>query len=157
MLSGPPSGGGSGGSTPTSPAGGSSPSPAAGNPALGGSTHIPLVHNPDGTITSTDPAWKHLIDRESGGRNIGQQITDSNGGPGSPNAAQGYFQITPATWKANGGEKYGPSPMGATAEQQAEIAEAIFRKNPSGSDWGAGLSGREDPAALQRALQQQQR
>jgi hypothetical protein len=113
---------------------------------------VPIIKNPDGTITSSDPAWKHLIDRESGGRNIGQGITDANGGPGSPNAAQGYFQITPATWKSHGGEKYAPNPMAATPEQQAAVAADIFRANPSGSDWGAGLSGREDPHALASGL-----
>lgn len=114
---------------------------------------VPLVQKPDGTWTSSDPAWAHLINRESGGNpGIHQQITDANGGPGSPNAAQGLFQFTPATWAAHGGGKYGPSPANATPQQQAEIAMNLIKSNPSGSDWGAGLAGREDAGALLRAV-----
>ncbi|WP_104150835.1 transglycosylase family protein, partial [Mycobacterium intracellulare] len=109
---------------------------------------VPLVQTASGTWTSPNPAWAHLIQRESSGRNIGQQITDANGGPGSPNAAQGLFQITPATWAAHGGTQFAPNPLAATPQQQAQIAAKILQGNPSGSDWGAGLPGRENAAAL---------
>ena len=124
-------------------------------PANGGGTPgakmAPITVNPDGTISSPDPTWQHLITRESGGRNIGQQITDANGGPGSPNAAQGYFQITPDTWRANGGEEFAPNPMAATPEQQAQVAARILGSDPGA--WGFYRhEGREDPAALSAAL-----
>lgn len=118
-----------------------------------GERTIPLKRNPDGTYGSTDPAWNHLIQRESGGRNIQQQINDANSGG---NEAEGYFQITPETWKANGGSKYAKTPMGATAEQQAEIAAKIFDKS-GGSPWGAGLSGRESESALRAGITRSQR
>lgn len=113
---------------------------------------VPLIQNPDGTWTSTDPAWAHLIARESGGINTPQQITDANGGPGSPNAAQGLFQITPDTWRRHGGTEFAPTPLQATPQQQAIVAARILQANPSGSDWGAGLPGREDPKALLAGL-----
>jgi len=115
---------------------------------------IPLKQNPDGTWTSTNAAWAALIARESGGNpTIGQQIADANGTPGSPNAAQGLFQITPETWRRAGGDRFAASPSEATPEQQAIIAAAIFNNNPKlGGDWGAGLPGREDPAALRDGL-----
>lgn len=111
----------------------------------------PIIVNPDGSISSPDPAWNHLLQRESGGRNIPQGITDSNGGPGSPNAAQGYFQITPDTWKGNGGLDFAPSPMQATAEQQATVAGRIFAAR-GGQPWGAGSPGRESEDALRAGL-----
>ena len=40
----------------------------------------------------------------------------------------------------------------ATPEQQAAVAADILRKNPSGSDWGAGLAGRENAQALLKGL-----
>lgn len=114
---------------------------------------IPLKQNPDGTWTSTNAAWAALIARESGGNpTIGQQIADANGTPGSPNAAQGLFQITPETWRRAGGDRFAASPSEATPEQQAIIAAAIFNGNPKlGGDWGAG-PGREDPEALRDGI-----
>ncbi|WP_136244401.1 transglycosylase family protein [Mycobacterium intracellulare] len=113
---------------------------------------VPLVQTAAGAWTSPNPAWAHLIGRESSGRNIGQQITDANGGPGSPNAAQGLFQITPATWAAHGGTEFAPNPLAATPQQQGQIAARILQSNPSGSDWGAGLPGRENAAALLQGI-----
>lgn len=111
---------------------------------------VPLTQNPDGTWTSPNAAWAHLIARESGGRaNIVQQIKDANSGG---NEAQGLFQITPMTWAAHGGTNFAPSPNQATPQQQAAIAAAILKANPSGSDWGAGLPGRENAAALMAGL-----
>lgn len=148
---------------PGSIAGGGTPgsTPSFAPPDTGGmppaNTHpsgfsVPLAQNPDGTWTSPNSSWAHLIQRESGGRNIGQQITDSNGGPGSPNAAQGLFQITPQTWRGHGGTAFAPTPLSATPQQQAEIAARILQSNPSGSDWGAGMSGRESAGGLLAGL-----
>jgi hypothetical protein len=111
---------------------------------------VPIVQTAGGKWTSPDPAWAHLINRESGGNpSIIQGIIDANSGG---NEAQGLFQITPATWRSHGGSKYGPNPGQASPSQQAEIAANIFRANPSGSDWGAGLSGRESASALSAGL-----
>lgn len=119
---------------------------ASGKPGV---RSIPLKKNPDGTYGSTDPAWDHLIQRESGGKaDIVQQISDANSGG---NEASGLFQIAKGTWAANGGTKYAPTAGEATPEQQSEIAAAIFDKS-GGSPWGAGLSGREDEAALRAGI-----
>jgi hypothetical protein len=115
----------------------------------GGGGGVPLMQNADGTWTSPNPAWAQLIKRESGGINQRQKITDVNSGG---NEAEGLFQITPATWRSHGGTKYAPSAISATPQQQAEIAAEIFRSNPSGSDWGAGLPGRENASALAAGL-----
>ena len=140
-------GGGGGGASSSGGGGGSSSGPVGPIDASGG---IPLVQKSDGSWTSSDPAWAHLINRESGGNaSITQQIHDVNSGG---NEAQGLFQITPATWKGNGGSQYGDNPGQATPQQQAEVARNIFTKNPSGSDWGAGISGREDASALANGL-----
>lgn len=111
---------------------------------------VPLTMNPDGTWTSPSPAWAHLIMRESGGDPaIVQQIIDVNSGG---NEAEGLFQITPATWRTHKGDEFAPSPRLATPQQQAIVAARIFVANPSGSDWGAGLPGREDPSELAAGL-----
>jgi hypothetical protein len=143
-----PNGGGSGGGA-TSPAPGTSPSTTPGATPSGGTAlpaggGVPLVKNPDGSYTSSDPAWAHLINRESGGRNIIQAPSTKDVNTGG-NEAFGIFQITPGTWTAHGGQG---SVYNSTPEQQAQVAADIFRKNPSGSDWGAGLTGREDAAGL---------
>lgn len=111
---------------------------------------VPLVDNGDGTWTSPSRAWAHLIMRESGGNpTIIQQITDVNSGG---NEAEGLFQITPRTWRAHHGEEFAPTARLATPQQQALVAARIFTANPSGSDWGAGLPGREDPGELAAGL-----
>lgn len=107
---------------------------------------VPLTQNVDGTWTSPSPAWAHLITRESGGDpTIIQQIIDVNSGG---NEAEGLFQITPRTWLAHGGDEFAATPRLATPQQQAIVAARIFTRNPSGSDWGAGLPGREDANQL---------
>ncbi|EFG75294.1 Transglycosylase-like domain protein [Mycobacterium parascrofulaceum ATCC BAA-614] len=111
---------------------------------------VPLVDNGDGTWGSSSPAWDHLIKRESSGNpTIIQQIIDVNSGG---NEAEGLFQITPRTWQANGGTEFAPSPRLATPQQQALVAARIFTRNPSGSDWGAGLPSREDAQQLAAGL-----
>ncbi|QTF81433.1 lysin A [Mycobacterium phage TarsusIV] len=111
---------------------------------------VPLVQNANGTWTSPSPAWAHLIMRESSGNpTIIQQIHDVNSGG---NEAEGLFQITPRTWKAHNGTEFAPSARFATPQQQAIVAARIFTRNPSGSDWGAGLPGREDAKQLAAGL-----
>jgi len=116
-------------------------------PPIDGS--VPLVQNPDGTWTSSNPEWAKLIARESGGRNIRQQIIDANSGG---NEAEGLFQITPATWRAHGGADFAPNALAASVQEQAAVAARILRGNPTGSDWGAGLPGRENAADLLAGL-----
>lgn len=61
-----------------------------------------------------------LLRNESGGRNIANTHEGTSSGQ-----AQGYFQITTGTWNDFGGRKYAANPMGASYEQQAEIASKI--------------------------------
>lgn len=111
---------------------------------------VPVIQKADGTWTSPSPAWAHLIMRESSGNpTIIQQITDVNSGG---NEAEGLFQITPRTWRAHGGDEFAPSARLATPQQQAIVAARIFTRNPSGSDWGAGLPGRENAQQLAAGL-----
>lgn len=144
----------SGGSS-GSPSVSSSPSMSAPSSAPKASSvdTIALKKNPDGTYAATDPEWNKLIQRESGGRaDIVQQVQDANSGG---NEASGLFQIAKGTWAANGGTKYAPTAGQATAEQQAEIAAAIFNKS-GGSPWGSGAGqnfGREDEAKLRAGIQ----
>jgi hypothetical protein len=97
---------------------------------------VPISPAGGGLWTSPNPAWAHLIMRESSGRpNITQSagVVDVNTGW---NEAEGLFQITPETWAAHGGEKFGTKHPGmATPEQQAEVAADIFRAHPDGRDW----------------------
>ncbi|QJD50212.1 lysin A [Mycobacterium phage Iwokeuplikedis] len=111
---------------------------------------VPLVAKANGRWGSSSPAWDHLIMRESSGNpTIIQQIIDVNSGG---NEAEGLFQITPKTWRAHNGTEFAPSARLATPHQQAIVAARIFTRNPSGSDWGAGLPGREDPKQLAAGL-----
>jgi hypothetical protein len=128
---------------PGSAGGGQVPGQPAGVP--------PIVVHPDGTISSPNPEWQRLLTRESGGRNVLQG--DIPGDPNvGPNKAQGYFQITPDTWRSNGGEQFAPNPMAATPEQQAIVAGRIFAAR-GGQPWGAVPGGgREDEAALRAGL-----
>lgn len=145
------------GSTGSTTSGGSTGATTTTGAAPGGTINaastsdtIPLKKNPDGTYSSTDPAWDHLIQRESGGKaDIVQQVQDVNSGG---NEASGLFQIALGTWKANGGEKFAPSAGQATPEEQAIVAAEIFNKN-GGSPWGAGLNGRESEEELRKGIQ----
>ncbi|ALF02150.1 lysin A [Mycobacterium phage LadyBird] len=111
---------------------------------------VPLVSKGNGRWGSSSPAWDHLIMRESSGDpTIIQQIIDVNSGG---NEAEGLFQITPKTWRAHNGTQFAASARLATPQQQAIVAARIFVRNPSGSDWGAGLPGREDPKQLAAGL-----
>lgn len=111
---------------------------------------VPLTRKANGMWTSPSPAWAHLIMRESGGNpTIIQQIIDVNSGG---NEAEGLFQITPATWRAHQGTDFAATPRLATPQQQAIVAARIFTRNPTGSDWGAGLAGRENAAELAAGL-----
>lgn len=107
---------------------------------------VPIYQAPDGSWHSSNPAWEHLIQRESSGRNIRQEISDANSGG---NEAFGIFQITPSTWAANGGQG---SVYDSTPQEQAAVAARILQRNPSGSDWGAGMAGRENASALLAGL-----
>ncbi|MEV5360566.1 transglycosylase family protein [Micrococcus luteus] len=113
---------------------------------------IPLISRGNGRWGSPSPAWDHLINRESSGiPDIIQSpnVVDVNTGG---NEAEGLFQITPKTWKGAGGLDFAPSARRATPQQQAVVAARIFTRNPSGSDWGAGRPGREDPRELAAGL-----
>lgn len=111
---------------------------------------VPLVSRGNGRWGSPSPAWDHLINRESSGDfTVIQKIIDVNSGG---NEAEGGFQITPATWRANGGLEFAQSPRLATPQQQAIVAARIFTRNPSGSDWGAGRPGRESASDLAAGL-----
>jgi N-acetyl-anhydromuramyl-L-alanine amidase AmpD len=111
---------------------------------------VPLVSRGNGRWGSPSPAWDHLINRESSGiPNIIQQIHDVNSGG---NEAEGLFQITPNTWRRHNGADFAPTARRATPQQQAIVAARIFTRNPSGSDWGAGRPGREDPRQLAAGL-----
>lgn len=150
-VPGVPSAGGKGGWFPGQQAP-SSGTPPANPPAQtqgGPGGGIPLVQKPDGTWTSSDPAWAALIKRESGGSLTVPNLTDSNAAAGHPSL--GLFQITQPTWESNGGLALAPSPDKATAQQQAQVAANIFRAR-GGQPWGAGLPGREDEAALRAGL-----
>lgn len=68
----------------------------------------------------SNPLLDALLRNESGGRNIPNVHQGTSSGQ-----AQGHFQITTGTWKDFGGGKYAPNPLGATYEQQAEIASKI--------------------------------
>lgn len=160
---GSPSGPGAGGSpggpaAAASPHGAASPSGVGGGffgghsgaaQALAGATGeatVPIYQDASGLWHSTNAAWEHLIQRESSGRNIKQEITDVNSGG---NEAYGIFQITPDTWKRYGGPG---SVYNSTPQQQAAIAARILHGNPSGGDWGAGMPGRENAEALRAGL-----
>lgn len=111
---------------------------------------VPLVALSGGLWSSPNPAWKHLIERESSGRpHVIQEIRDVNSGG---NEAEGLFQITPKTWDRHGGRDFAPSARHATPQQQAIVAARIIQRNPSGSDWGAGRPGRENPKDLMAGL-----
>lgn len=69
---------------------------------------------------SNNPLLDALLRNESGGRNIANTHEGTSSGQ-----AQGHFQITTGTWRDFGGGKYAPNPLGATYEQQAEIASKI--------------------------------
>jgi hypothetical protein len=127
--------------------------PASTTGAATGAVSVPLIQNPDGTWTSTDPAWAHLIQRESSGINQRQSPNTVDVNTGG-NEAEGLFQITPDTWRRHGGTEFAPNPLAATPQQQAQIAARIIQRNPSGSDWGAGLPGRENAQALVSGLTQ---
>jgi LysM repeat protein len=84
---------------------------------------------------AADPpgGWESIIACESGGKNIHTQI------PG-PFTASGFFQITNGTWLRNGGGQFSSTAMGASFAEQKIVANRIFAKNPSLSDWNASRS-----------------
>jgi hypothetical protein len=84
---------------------------------------------------AADPpgGWDSIIACESGGRNVHTAIS-------GPFTASGYFQITNGTWRANGGLAFAPTAMQASFAEQKVVANNIFRRNPSLSDWSASRS-----------------
>lgn len=124
--------------------------PGGANTPMANSGAVPITQAANGTWTSPDAAWAALIQRESSGDPTRVQgIIDANSGG---NEAEGLFQITPKTWAANGGTEFAASPRLASPQQQAIVAARIFNRNPTGSDWGAGLPGRENAQALAAGL-----
>lgn len=106
---------------------------------------VPIVQNSDGTWTSPNPAWAHLIQRESGGNpRIVQGVIDVNTGG---NEASGLFQIAKGTWASNGGLAFAPTAGEAAPQDQAKVAARIFKAS-GGGPWGAGLAGRESEEEL---------
>lgn len=77
--------------------------------------------------------WESIIACESGGKNIHTAIS-------GPFTASGFFQITNGTWARNGGLKFAPTAMQATFAEQKVVANNIFARNPSLSDWNASRS-----------------
>jgi hypothetical protein len=93
-----------------------------------------LVSVPYGEAAADPPGgWDSIIACESGGRNVHTAI------PG-PFTASGFFQITNGTWRANGGLQFAPTAMQASFEQQKAVANRIFARNPSLSDWSSSRS-----------------
>ena len=139
----------------TPPAPGQPAAPAPTPPGGLGTTAgaVPITQNPNGTWTSTNKAWADLIKRESTGNPTAIQgdIGDINNATGD--LAKGLFQITDATWAANGGLEFGVSQADkATPQQQAVVAGRIFAAR-GGQPWGAVPGGgREDESALRAGL-----
>ena len=61
-----------------------------------------------------------LLKNESGGKNVTNVNATTSSG-----RARGYFQITDGTWKEFGGDKYAPTALEASYDQQADIASKI--------------------------------
>lgn len=85
-----------------------------------------------GGAAVADPpgGWDSIIACESGGKNVHTAI------PG-PFTASGFFQITNGTWARNGGLKFAPTAMQASFAEQKIVANNIFARNPSLSDWSS--------------------
>lgn len=62
------------------------------------------------------------------------------------------IMLTGNTWRGANGQQFAPSARAASPQQQAIVAARIFTKNPTGSDWGAGRPGRENPQELAAGL-----
>src|SRR5436190_12999518 len=84
---------------------------------------------------AADPpgGWDSIIACESGGKNIHTAI------PG-PFTASGFFQITNGTWARHGGLQFAPTAMQASFTQQKTVANRIFARNPTLSDWATSRS-----------------
>jgi resuscitation-promoting factor RpfA len=84
-----------------------------------------------GTAAADPPGgWDSIIACESGGRNVHTAI------PG-PFTASGFFQITNGTWSRHGGREFAPTAMQASFSEQKIVANRIFARNPSLSDWSS--------------------
>jgi LysM repeat protein len=87
-----------------------------------------------GTAAADPPGgWDSIIACESGGKNIHTAI------PG-PFTASGFFQITNGTWARHGGREFAATAMQASFSQQKIVANRIFARNPSLSDWSSSRS-----------------
>lgn len=88
---------------------------------------------PHGAAADPPGGWNSIIACESGGKNIHTAIS-------GPFTASGFFQITNGTWARNGGLAFAPTAMQASFSQQKIVANNIFARNPSLSDWNASRS-----------------
>lgn len=87
-----------------------------------------------GTAAADPPGgWDSIIACESGGRNVHTAI------PG-PFTASGFFQITNGTWARHGGREFAATAMQASFSQQKIVANRIFARNPTLSDWASSRS-----------------
>lgn len=114
-------------------------------PPTQGASQPPARASTGGGI-GREAALDAIMNFESGGRNIPQQVVGPNGGfnPSTgtvtgPSSAQGYFQMIDPTWRraaelAGVDTKQYPTAMSAPYEIQRKVAGALYDKNGF-ADW----------------------